>query len=316
MSLRENIINILEANVGSFVSGQEMAKTLSVSRSAVAKCIDGLKKEGYDIKSVNRLGHCLLSACDMLSEARIRAYLAEDITVKVYKSVESTNTLVKKEIANGLSGNALYIAEEQTAGRGRSGKSFFSPKSSGLYFSCVLHPTVTLAESVNLTSAAAVAVCEAIENTTKKHPRIKWVNDIFIDGKKVCGILTEAVSDFESGSVQAVVVGIGINLTTDSFPDELKDIASSVGVSVDKSRLVADIYKRLNELCRQLPDKSFMETYRSYSLVLGNTVYFNRNGKDYTATATAIHDDGGLEVVTEGNEKMILQSGEISVKLK
>lgn len=316
MSLREGIINILEENLGHYVSGQEIANALSVSRSAVAKCIDGLKKEGYDIKSVNRLGHCLAQTCNLLSEARIAANIGDEVCVKVYKSIDSTNTLAKKEIANGLTRNAIFASEEQTAGRGRSGKSFYSPKSSGLYFSCILHPSVTLSDSVCLTSAAAVAVCEAIEGATKKHPMIKWVNDIFIDGYKVCGILTEAVSDFESGTVQAVVIGIGINLTTTQFPDELTGIASSLGVSVDKSRLVADIYTRLNELCNRLPDKSFMDIYRSHSLALGNTVYFSRNGKSYTATATAILDDGGLEVLTDENEKMILQSGEISIKLK
>lgn len=317
MSLREDILNLLEQNQGKFISGQLIANEFSVSRSAVSKCIKALRGEGFVIKSINKLGHCLLQSGDVLSHAQIKAYLGnDDIDIKVYKTIDSTNTQAKRDVTNGAVRDAIYVSNEQTGGRGRSGKSFYSPKSSGLYFSFVLHPKVSLAESVCLTSAAAVAVCDAIENTTKKHPKIKWVNDIFIDNKKICGILTEAVSDFESGNIQAVIVGIGINLTTKIFPEDIKDIASCLGESIDKNQFVADIYKRLREFCSMLPERSFMDAYRAYSLVLGNTVNFNRNGKNYIAEAKDILDDGSLVVLTDEHERIVLQSGEISIKLK
>lgn len=316
MTLRNKVIYILESKKGEYVSGQEIADICGVSRSAVAKCVSALKAEGYAINSVNNLGHSLDSSCDLLSESGISAALGERETeIRVFKSIDSTNTEAKRAVSNGMEANAIFAAEEQTAGRGRRGKSFYSPSRSGLYFSCVLHPAVSLSDSALLTSAAAVAVCEAVEKATKKHPQIKWVNDIFIDKRKVCGILTEAVSDFESGTVQAVIIGIGINLTTEQFPEELKSIAASVGSQIDRCRLTADIYSRLKELCDKLPDKGFMDEYRKRSLVLGNKISFSRNGTEYTADALKIHDDGGLEVLTENGETLILNSGEISIKL-
>ncbi len=316
MTLRDKVIYILESRKGEYISGQDIAEECEVSRSAVAKCVSALKAEGYPISSVNNLGHSLDKSCDILSESGILAALnGGDTEIKVFKCIDSTNSEAKRALSNGLQGNAIFAAEEQTAGRGRRGKSFYSPKQSGVYFSCLLHPNVGLADSAALTSAAAVAVCIAIEKATKKHPQIKWVNDIFIERKKVCGILTEAVSDFESGTVQAVIIGIGINLTTENFPDELMGIAASVGACIDRCRLIADIYSHLKSLCEKLPDRSFMEEYRKRSLVLGNEISFLRNGTEYRARALAIHDDGGLEVLTENGETLILNSGEISIKL-
>lgn len=315
MTLRDRVIYILESRKGEYISGQDIADTCKVSRSAIAKCVAALKAEGYPISSVNNLGHSLDKESDILSESGIRAVLGdENIEIKVYKTIDSTSSEAKRAIGN-LSGNAIFAAEEQTAGRGRHGKSFYSPKQSGLYFSCVLHPEVKLSDAPAITSACAVAVCEAIELATKKHPQIKWVNDIFIDDRKVCGILTEAVSDFETQTVQAVIVGIGINLTTEDFPQELAEIATSLGTKTDRCKLIADVYSRLNALCDALPDKSFMREYRARSLVLGRDIRFTRNSIDYTAKAVAIHDDGGLEVLTESGETIVLNSGEISIRL-
>ena len=313
MALRKDIIEILEENIGSFISGEEMARRFSVSRSAVAKCIKRLKEDGYEIESVNRAGHRLLSLPDMLSCREIYEMVGNEPSIIIYESIDSTNTRAKQLISNGVINNAIIAATEQTNGRGRQGKSFFSPKSTGLYFSCVFRLDALLADSVAITAASAVAVCRVIEQETKKHPMIKWVNDIFIDDKKVCGILTEAVTDFESGRVQSVVIGIGVNLTTEIFPEEIKDIASSVG-KIDKNRFIAEVYHSLKKYCENLSDRSFMEEYRSRSLVLGNSLTFSRNGIDYTAVAKSILDDGGLEVVTDSGDRMVLQSGEISIK--
>lgn len=316
MTLRDKIIYMLVSKKGEFVSGQEIARSEGVSRSAVAKCVNSLKDDGIDITSVNNLGHRLNKNVNMLSEGAIRAYLNDnEIDIRVFQTIDSTNTEAKRALTGGLVGNALFVADEQTAGRGRRGRSFYSPKTHGIYFSCVFHPEVSLADSTAITSACAVAVCDSLKNATKKDPKIKWVNDIFIDNLKVCGILTEAISDFESGRVESVIVGIGINLTTEEFPDELKGIASSVGEELDRCALVADIYLRLKALCDALPDKSFMDKYRDYSLVLGKTVNFTRNGTDHQAKAVSINDNGELTVICDSGEEMILNSGEISVKL-
>ncbi len=316
MTLRDNIIYQLEKNRGNFISGQEIAKSAGVSRNAVSKCINSLKNEGFLIESVNNSGHRLLENSDVISEYGIRAFLedGEDLEIMVFKSIDSTNNEAKREIANGLTKDAVFVANEQTSGRGRRGKNFYSPEKSGLYFTAVLHPEATLNDSVGITALTAVIVADVIAEITKKHPKIKWVNDIFIDNKKVCGILTEAVSDFEANRVQAVIVGIGINLTTHIFPDEICDIAGSVG-EINRCYLAAEIFKRLKAGCESLGERKFMDDYRKYSLVIGNEVEFSRNGRDYIATARDISDDGSLLVTTEDGEEIALNSGEISVRL-
>lgn len=313
MTLRDKTILILEQNRGKFVSGQEIAEAANVSRSAVAKCVSALKSEGYPIRSVNNAGHCLEEHCDIISKAGICAFLSDTPEIRVFKSIDSTSSEAKRAVAGGLTEDAIFVAEEQTAGRGRQGKSFYSPGRKGLYFSAVLHPDAGLSDSTGLTAAAAVAVCDVISEMTKKDPRIKWVNDIFIGSRKICGILTEAVSDLERGKVQAVIVGIGINITTEDFPDELKDIASSLGVGVNRCELTAKIFERLKSFSDSLPKREFMDDYRRYSLVLGKNISFNRNGSEYNAKALEIHDDGSLEVMTDSGERIILNSGEISI---
>lgn len=315
MNLRDKVIYILESNRGSFVSGQTIASLAIVSRNAVSKCVNSLKNDGFIIESVNNMGHRLDPACDILTSAGIRAYLDSDPEIFVFEKIDSTNSEAKRRISDIGDAEAIFATLEQTAGRGRRGRSFYSPKESGLYFSIVLHPSLTLNDATSLTTATAVAVCEAIKEATKKDPKIKWVNDIFIDGKKVCGILTEAVSDFESGTVQAVIIGIGINLTTEDFPEDLQGIASSLGTRVIRNALVADIFKRVRAICLSLPDKAFMNDYRKNCLVLGRSVNFEQNGVVFNARALNVEDDGTLLVETDSSEIMRLNSGEISVKL-
>lgn len=317
MSLRDKIIYILECHKGEFVSGQEMANSANVSRSAVAKCIARLKSEGYLIKSVNNLGHSLDTECHIISEYGIRAYLSDnsDIEIKTFDTIDSTNSEAKREIAAGLTKDGIIAADFQTQGRGRRGRSFYSPQNSGLYFTMILHPDTDISDATGITAAAAVVTADIIKSETKKDPKIKWVNDIFIDGKKVCGILTEAVADFESNKVEAVVVGIGINLTTENFPAELENIAGNAG-SMNRCKIIARIYEKLNYYCKLLPKREFMADYKKYSLVLGSEITFERNGNSYSAIAEDILDDGSLLVKTHNGDNMILNSGEISIKVK
>lgn len=315
MSLRDNIIYLLEKNKGKFVSGQEIAECFNVSRSAVAKSIATLKSEGYRINSVNNSGHCLDLACDILSVQGIKANLTAEAEVIVYDVIGSTNNEAKRICADGITHDVIIASNCQTDGRGRRGKSFYSPSKSGLYFSIILHPEITLSDATGITAAAAVAVSQVIAEATKKDPKIKWVNDVFIDNKKVCGILTEAVTDFETMNLQSVIVGIGINITTEDFPDEIKEIATSVGSELNRCEIVAKIFSKLKAFCDNLPDRSFMDDYRRLSLVIGRNVSFIKNGVNHTAKAENILDDGSLVVITEKGEEMLLNSGEISIKL-
>ncbi len=316
MTLRDNIIYQLEKNRGNFISGQEIAKSAGVSRNAVSKTINSLKNDGFLIESVNNSGHRLLENSDVVSEFGIRAFLdnSDDLEIRTFKTIDSTNNEAKRAIADGMTTDGIFVADQQTSGRGRRGKSFYSPEKSGLYFTAVLHPEATLSDSVGITALTAIVVADVIGEVTKKHPKIKWVNDIFIDNKKVCGILTEAVSDFEANRVQAIIVGIGINLTTHLFPDEISEIAGSVG-SINRCFLAAEIFKRLKAGCENLVERKFMDDYRKYSLVIGKEVEFSQNGINYIATAKDISDDGSLLVITHEGKEIALNSGEISVRL-
>ena len=232
--------------------------------------------------------------------------------VEVQDCVTSTNSILKNDAKNGKKEFSVLIASMQTEGRGRKGRYFFSPDDSGLYMSVLLRPCHEV-NPLRITTDAAVACAKAVESITGKTAGIKWVNDIFIDGRKVCGILTEAISDFDTNRVQAVIIGIGINLTTEDFPKELSSIAGSVG-SINRCYLAAQLFERLKDACENIKERSFMNAYKDYSLVIGKDIYFTRNGVDYTGTALGIMDDGGLIVKTP-NGVMKLDSGEISIKL-
>lgn len=250
----------------------------------------------------------------IISEKEIRKYLNEEIDIFIFDCIDSTNTEAKRKIKDGLKKDAIIIAREQTAGRGRQGKSFYSPVDSGFYFTAVLHPENRIEEVVGITTATAVVVVDVLKKQTKKHPKIKWVNDIYIDEKKVCGILAESVFDFEQGKSDAVIVGIGINLTTESFPNEISSIAGSIGSEINKSLLAAELFKGLKNICGDLAQRNFMKEYRRDSMILGREIRFSKNGTNYKAIATDITRLGELKVITEKGEEMLLNSGEISIK--
>lgn len=254
-----------------------------------------------------------MNAPEKLDSTRIKELLCRGgARVTVYDTVDSTNNEAKRLLEQWCIGEAVIAAEEQTAGRGRQGKSFYSPSGSGLYMTLILRPEGELCDFTLMTSAAAVAVSQAIESVCGIETQIKWVNDILIGGKKVVGILTEAVS---AGGETAVIVGIGVNITTEDFPQEIRSKAASVGEGVSRNILAAEIAKRLFALCDKLPhDKSYMQHYRSRSCVLGRRIAFAEGGIEYSAAAESIDDGGGLWVVLDSGERRLLCGGEISVK--
>lgn len=311
MALKNDILYEL-LNAEDYISGEALAEKFGKSRAAVWKNINSLKKDGYDISAVTNRGYILTENNNLISPSSIGAYLKKDIDILYYPSIDSTNNHCKRLLADGKQGEFLVAADRQTAGRGRQGKSFYSPALTGVYFSLVLRPETTLQNAVTATTAAAVAVCRAIEKLTDKRPKIKWVNDVFLEGKKICGILTEAVTDFESGTVDSVIVGIGINISTIDFPENVEQ-AGSLNTAVSRSALIG-------EVCRELMNiaagdyRSFIDYYRSHSLVIGKKIKFIQKGKVTDATALAIDETGGLEVETESGEHLTLRSGEISIR--
>ncbi len=251
-----------------------------------------------------------MSCCENILSAEALENALSGVKVKVYSEIDSTNTEAKRLAADGCETPVLLLAESQTAGRGRMGRQFFSPNGTGLYMSYMYSPETDFSDSVTVTSAAAVAVVRAISELTDLKPQIKWVNDIYVGDKKVCGILTEAVT----GQSTHIIVGIGINITTEDFPDELKAKASSLGQAVDKFGLAVCIVKHLKALIAELCDRTFIDEYRQSSMVIGCDVVFTQNGTACMGKAVGIDCDGGLMVETEAG-RVTLNTGEISLKI-
>lgn len=323
MSVKNEVKKLLEANREKSLSGQEIANKLGVTRAAVWKAVNALKKEGYGIDAVNNLGYRLTKESDILSAEGIAPALAEPYRnnpVYVYKSLDSTNQEAKRRALEGGEEGLVVLAEEQTAGKGRRGRGFYSPPGCGLYMSVLFRPQKKQAEDIVLvTTAASVAVCRAIRRVLGEEPEIKWVNDVCLRGKKICGILTEAVSDFESGQIGTVVVGIGINYIEpkQGYPDELKDIVGFVckDASVPRNTLAAAVLNELFRLYDSLPNRDFIADYRRWSNVIGKEVRFTSGDSWEDAFAVDICEDGGLLVELKGGERKVLHSGEISLRV-
>ncbi len=227
---------------------------------------------------------------------------------------DSTNTYARKLLADGFTGEAVIIADSQTLGRGRCGKSFFSERG-GLYMSVIMKPKSDLEDFTLITSAVAVAVADAIREVSDCEPKIKWVNDIYVENRKVCGILCESVFS-SSGRLDAVIVGIGVNLGRGDFPDDIADTAGRISISCDRNTLAEKICERLFAVCDRLPDRGFMEKYRAYSLVLGSDIRFTYNGEWLDGVALSVDSNGRLEIELPDGTRKLLSGGEISVRVR
>lgn len=231
---------------------------------------------------------------DKLNERVISDHLGA-VPVMVFDSVPSTNDVAKALANSGAIEGTTVVANAQTEGRGRRGRSFFSPADDGVYFSVVLRPNVMPEKSILVTTAAAVAVCEAIEALTDKRAFIKWLNDVYVDDKKCVGILAEAV--FNGDVLDGIIVGIGINVSTAVFPDDIKARAGCIG-KAPRNELVAETVKRLLQYCKALSSRH-MEKYRERCFVLGRSVTVSCRDERYEALAEEITDDGRLRVRTK-----------------
>lgn len=316
---------MLEQQRGESISGEHLAGVLGISRNAVWKAIKELQKDGYNIVAVTNKGYCLSAENDIISIPGIKPFLSERSQfyankIQVHKSLESTNKTAKEMAVAGAEHGTIIISDCQTMGRGRYSRKFFSPSGGGLYMSIVLRPeAMHFKNPTSVTAFAAVSVCEAIESISTKVPRIKWVNDIFIDGKKVCGILTEAVTDFESGGLDWVVLGIGINVhtRTEVFPCDLQSIASSIypdeKMSGVRNRLSAEIINRILGFETLPSETEIFEKYKKRLMVLGKKITVIQNQVEYKATAIDVDSVGHLVVQNESGERITLSSGEIRI---
>ena len=323
MSVKKSVLQALEENRETTISGEQLAKKLNVSRSSVWKAIKSLKEEGYSIDATTNKGYRLETGSDVISFEGIRQWLGpqnQEIIIEAYKTIGSTNQVAKKMALDGAIQGTVIISEEQTQGRGRLGRSFYSPAESGIYMSLILRPNVYATEAVLVTTAASVGVCRAIKKVANKDLQIKWVNDIYLDDKKICGILTEAVTNFETGLVECVIIGIGLNfrLPENNFPEDLKEIAGSLFEEkpdiLTRNRLAGEIINAVLELCEDLENRDFLEEYKKRSMVLGHKIKVHQQNNWSFARAVDISEDGGLIIENEAGELETLNSGEITIR--
>ncbi|HIZ66565.1 MAG TPA: biotin--[acetyl-CoA-carboxylase] ligase [Candidatus Blautia pullicola] len=319
MSTKERLLSILEENKGEYLSGEEIASRLELSRAAVWKGIQALRREGHQISAVTNKGYALNLDSDVLSKQGILTWLKEkNGWVEVRQEMVSTNEWLKQEaLAKKLPHGSLAAAQYQSGGKGRRGRSFYSPKDSGLYLSVLLHPKKTAQESLEITAAAAVAVCKAVEQVCGVSLGIKWVNDLYLEEKKVCGILTEAVTDFETGDIEFVVVGIGLNLypPEGGFPKYLEHVAGTIlepGQGADRNRLAGEIVNRLLE---EVEKPGIPPEYIKRNIVPGKQVKISYGSQERVVIAKKIRRDGQLEILNEKGEREVLPCGDVSLFL-
>ena len=252
-----------------------------------------------------------------LTSAEIKALLKIDSEVSVFDRLESTNLTAKLKAAEGANEGDLIIALSQTGGRGRLGRSFYSPEGTGVYFSIVLRPEIKVEEISLITPVAAVAVANAIEALTKKSPKIKWVNDIFVNGKKVCGILSEAAFN-SKGYAEYVILGIGINLLAPKggFPEDIKNIAGGLAdkdENLNANELVATVINNFFELYKNLKARDTVTEYQKRMLLVGENINYIQNGEQKSGTVEGIDEAYRLIIKNKNGDLTHLQSGEVTI---
>lgn len=313
VSTRQALLQALSAAEGDYVSGQQLARQLGVSRAAVHKAAAALTAQGYALEAVSRRGYRLAGGDPFCAEA-VGAYPAP---VYVYDTLESSNRTAKLLALDGASHGTLVLTGHQSAGRGRLGRTFESPAGKGVYLSVVLRPALPAAGAQTATIGAAVAVCRAVKALCGRELSIKWVNDLYEQGKKVCGILTEAGTDLESGQLEWLVVGIGLNLTSTAadWPPELARKAGSLypggPAPVSRAALAGAIARELLALC---PDFACLDEYRARCFVPGHWVTVCAAHETYAARALSIDDEGRLVIQRENSRQEALRCGEVTTR--
>lgn len=323
MGTKEKLLALFEADKGKFFSGEELAARLAVSRTAVWKAVNSLRKEGYEIQAVQNKGYSLSVSTDILSIQGVEKYLNPEhsyIELEILPDIGSTNDYLREKAAQGKGEGYAVVAGAQTRGKGRTGRSFYSPADTGIYLSLLLRPKdCGPAQAVKFTTMAAVAACEAIEKVSHRSPQIKWVNDIYIDGKKVSGILTEASVSLENGSLEYVLLGIGINVypPEKGFPQELRETAGSVfqeRKSDGKNQLAAGFLNRLMDIYTKEETGEYAQEYRKRSMVLGKRIQILTPEGEKGARALEIDKDCRLLVEYEDGNRELLRAGEIRIR--
>lgn len=321
-NMKNRILKLLKES-DSYISGQRLCDEFQVSRTAVWKVIEKLKKEGYEIDSVRNRGYRLIGTPDVLSEAEIMSLMETTWAGKkvvYYDEIDSTNNRAKDAGEHGGEHGTLFVADMQSAGKGRRGRAWISPSGSSIYMTILLRPEVTPNEAPMLTLVMGLSIAEGIRQATGADVKIKWPNDIVIGGKKICGILTEMAT--EEDYINYVVIGIGINVNQQDFAEDIKDKATSLrielGENCKRAKIVAQTMKRFEEnyeTFMQTRDLSgLQEAYNDILVNCGREVKILEPGNAYEAMAEGIDRTGQLLVTLPDGEKKEIYAGEVSVR--
>lgn len=319
--MKEQVLNFLRMK-RDYVSGEEISKNLGVTRASIWKVIQKLKHEGYLIESSTKRGYYLVDVPNIVTREEVSAVINTTKIgkeIRYYEEVDSTNEVAKKLARQGEEEGVTVIADLQKGGKGRLGRVWDSPASTGIWMSTILRPQLAPYKASQITLLAGLAMCEAIEKVTGLEAKIKWPNDIVVNKKKVCGILTEMSAEMES--INYIILGIGVNVNTTYFPGNLP-YASSLYLEGEKEYSRKEIikvffeifeldYMKYKEHGDLLP---FLERYKGACITLHNKVKIISDATEYIATTKDIARDGSLIVITEDGEEKSIFTGEVSVR--
>ena len=325
MSTREQLLTLLSqaALNQTWVSGEDAAQQLGVSRAAIWKAIKTLEEEGCHFEAQRNRGYRLAEHQDVITKSDLDAALANaklPVETQVVFSTGSTNNDVKALAEQGKDELFALVASKQESGKGRRGRSFFSLGDRGVYLSILIRPSMPIAQASAITAVAAVATCRAVESLFDVKPSIKWVNDVYLGKRKICGILTEAATDLETGMLSYAVVGIGVNVyePEGGFPEEIRERAGAISTEIKqgtRAALAGAIIKEFVELYDKDSFGAFCDEYRARSFVVGKTITVIDGKGEQEALALGIDDDLSLHVQFEDGSEAHLHSGEVSLRV-
>ncbi len=322
MNVKESLLETFAESDGEYISGALLAEKLGVSRNAVWKAVKSLETEGYSIEAVTSRGYRLTAENNRLSEKLINAFLKTEKLgnqIIVLDETDSTNNFAKELASAGAMHGTVVIADMQNSGKGRLGRNFVSPKGKGLYMSVIIRPDFSIETASLITSAVACATAFAVEKLCEHDVKIKWVNDLYMNGRKICGILTEASFGLEMKSLDYAIIGIGINVRSaeGSFSRELRVSATSVedetGLKIDRNRLCAEVINSLETYLSEMENRNYIREYRRREILTGNTITANVNGSTIIAFAEGIDDNANLIVKLPDSTIKHLSSGEANL---
>ena len=342
MTTKQKVFELLSQNKGQVLSGEKLAVECGVSRAAIWKAVKAIREDGFMIEATNNSGYCLCDAqtADVFSKERLSYELAQNFPeyagshIECFTTIDSTNTYAKKLLLESGKNfhHTIIAAESQTAGRGRIGRSFESPPGTGVYFSLIVTPQGGITQPAFITASTAVAVSRAIKKLYGVQPAIKWINDIYIENngqlKKCAGILTEGITNFESGQIESAVIGIGVNISPSDqikkseaasvagYITETEGVGATGTVLPSRCRFIAEIAGQVFGILNESADKVISE-YKKQVFLIGQKItvhpLIGDDKSAYSATAIDIDENAALVVKLEDGSQRTLNSGEVTL---